>query len=89
GGHPVLELAVSEVKQNSASDIALPENVASLPIPPVTVTSNKLAEGIYYLTGGTHHSVAIEQKDHVVVVEAPLNEDRSLAVIAKIKEIIP
>lgn len=89
GGHTVLELAVSEVKQNPAVDIALPENIAGLPVPPITVTSNKLAEGVYYLTGGTHHSVAIEQKDHVVVVEAPLNEDRSLAVIAKIKEIIP
>lgn len=89
GGHPVLELAVSEVNQNPALDIAIPENIASLPIPPISVTSNKLAEGVYYLTGGTHHSVAIEQKDHVVVVEAPLNEDRSLAVISKIKEIIP
>jgi len=33
--------------------------------------------------------VAIEQRDHVVVVEAPQNEERSLAVIAKVKEIIP
>ena len=40
-------------------------------------------------TGGTHHSVAIDQPDHIVVVEAPQNEARSLAVIAKVKETIP
>ena len=41
------------------------------------------------MKGGTHHSVAIEQADHVVVVEGPQSEARSLAVIAKVKETIP
>jgi sugar lactone lactonase YvrE len=49
----------------------------------------KLDEGVFYLTGGTHHSVLIEQDDHLVVVEAPQNEARSLAVISKVKEIAP
>jgi glyoxylase-like metal-dependent hydrolase (beta-lactamase superfamily II) len=44
---------------------------------------------VYYLRGGSHHSVAIDQADHVVVVEAPLDEARSAAVIAKVKETIP
>ena len=55
----------------------------------MNVTVEKLADGVYYLKGGTHHSVAIDQKDHIVVVEAPQNEERSLAVIAKVKETIP
>jgi glyoxylase-like metal-dependent hydrolase (beta-lactamase superfamily II) len=33
--------------------------------------------------------VLIEQRDHLVVVEAPLNEERSLAVIAKARELAP
>lgn len=33
--------------------------------------------------------MAIEQADHVVVVEGPQNEARSLAVVAKVKETIP
>lgn len=53
------------------------------------MTVNKLAEGVLYLTGGTHHSVAIEQKDHVVLVEAPQSEARAQAVIDKVKEVIP
>jgi glyoxylase-like metal-dependent hydrolase (beta-lactamase superfamily II) len=48
-----------------------------------------LAPGVYYVKGGSHHSIAIDQADHVVVVEGPLNEDRSQAVIAKVKETIP
>ncbi|MGA3063705.1 MAG: MBL fold metallo-hydrolase [Methylocystis sp.] len=89
GEHPILDLTIADVKLNPAVDIAIPQNVADAkPTAPV-VAVNKLAEGVYYLTGGTHHSVAIEQRDHIVLVEAPLNEERSLALIVKIKEIIP
>jgi glyoxylase-like metal-dependent hydrolase (beta-lactamase superfamily II) len=88
GGHPVLHLNIASVKLNPGVDIAVPENIASFK-PTPAVNAENLAEGVYWLTGGTHHSVAIEQKDHVVVVEAPLNEERSLAVIAKVAEIAP
>jgi glyoxylase-like metal-dependent hydrolase (beta-lactamase superfamily II) len=67
----------------------VPADVASAKPPEVTVTSEPLAPGVHYLRGGSHHSIAIEQVDHVVVVEAPQSEARSLAVIAKIKETIP
>jgi glyoxylase-like metal-dependent hydrolase (beta-lactamase superfamily II) len=53
------------------------------------VTVEKLADGVYYVKGGSHHSIAIDQKDHVIVVEGPQNEARSSAVIAKVKETIP
>jgi len=88
GGYPVLDLNVSSVKLNPSSDFSVPEDVANAKAS-VKVKADKLADGVYYLTGGTHHSVAIEQDDHVVVVEAPQNEERSLAVIAKVKEAIP
>ena len=44
---------------------------------------------MFYITGGSHHSVAIDLADHIVVVEGPQSEARSLAVIAKVKETIP
>lgn len=89
GGYPVLDLNVTSVKANPAVDISVPEAVAKNPVPAITVKADKVAEGVYYLTGGTHHSVLVVQRDHVVVIEAPLNEDRSKAVIAKVKEIAP
>ena len=87
GDHKVLDLEVRQVKRNPRIDIAVPLEVAQAKAAPVVDT--EIAKGVHYLTGGTHHSVAIEQKDHVVVVEAPLDEARSLAVIAKVKDVIP
>jgi glyoxylase-like metal-dependent hydrolase (beta-lactamase superfamily II) len=89
GGYPVLELTVSSAVSNPAVEIAVPEPVRSYSPPPVNVAVEKLANGVYYLRGGSHHSVAIDQADHVVVIEAPLDESRSSAVIAKVKETIP
>ena len=89
GGYPILHLHIAAVKLGAPVLLPVPANVAEAAPPAVTVTANKLADGVYYLTGGTHHSVAIEQKDHWVLVEAPLNEERSLALIKKIEELSP
>jgi glyoxylase-like metal-dependent hydrolase (beta-lactamase superfamily II) len=89
-GFPALDLTVSSVTANQPVDITVPDNVRNAPPPPpVTVTANKLADGVFYLTGGTHHSLAIEMKDHIVLVDTPLTQARALAVIAKAKESIP
>ena len=89
GGYPVLDLNISSVTANAPANISVPNEVSTAPAPKVVVTADQLAPGVFYLKGGTHHSVAIEQNDHVILVEAPLNEARSEALIAKIKEIIP
>ena len=89
GGHPVLDLTVTAVKPNLVADIAVPTEVSNAALAPPTATVERLAPGVFYVKGGTHHSVAIDQRDHIVVVEAPQNEERSLAVIAKVKETIP
>ena len=89
GGYPILHLKIASAKLDTPVVLPVPASVAENPSPAVNVTSNKLADGVYYLTGGTHHSVAIEQKDHWVLVEAPLNEERSLALIKKLEELSP
>ena len=88
GGYPVLDLTVSGAKANPSVDLAVPEAVKTAAAPAVTVTAEKLADGVWYLRGGTHHSLAIDQADHIVVIEGPQSEERSLAVIAKVKETI-
>jgi glyoxylase-like metal-dependent hydrolase (beta-lactamase superfamily II) len=70
-------------------NIDVPQNVQAFQPPPIRVESQKLAEGVYYLTGGTHHSFAIEMADHIVVVDTPNNQARGEAVLAKAKELIP
>lgn len=89
GGHPALELTVFAVLGNTPLVITVPENVRTAKAPPVTVESEKLAEGVFHLRGGSHNSLAVDMGDHIVVVEGPLNEARSEAVIAETKKLIP
>ena len=90
GGFPWYELTVSEVRVNTATPFTVPAEISKNPTPSVSqITVTQLAPGILYFTGGSHNSVIIEQEHGIVVVEAPLNEARSLAVIAKIHELIP
>jgi glyoxylase-like metal-dependent hydrolase (beta-lactamase superfamily II) len=89
GGYPVLDLAVSHVKPNGARAIDVPANVRGAQVPPVSVKSEKIAAGVWYLTGGTHHSVVVEFKDYLVAIEAPLDANRSNAVIGEARRLAP
>src|SRR5262249_11242411 len=48
-----------------------------------------VAKGVFHVTGGTHHSLAIEMADHLIVVDAPLYEERSQAVLAALGKKFP
>jgi glyoxylase-like metal-dependent hydrolase (beta-lactamase superfamily II) len=89
GGKLWLEITVSSVKANPDVIIPIPEGMRAAMTAPVKVTVDQVADGVYWIRGGLWHSVAINQTDHIVVVDAPLDEARSLAVIAKVKETIP
>jgi glyoxylase-like metal-dependent hydrolase (beta-lactamase superfamily II) len=89
GSYPFLDLTVSSVKPNGAAAIDVPTNVRNAQVPPVKVETTKLGEGVWYLRGGTHHSLAVEFNDHLVVIEAPLDENRSNAVIAEVHKLAP
>ena len=86
GGFPTLELAVSEVKPNPAVDIPVPDNVRQAG---VKVQTDKIADGVWYLTGGTHHSVLVEMADHLVLIDGPQDDARSAALIAEVKKTVP
>jgi glyoxylase-like metal-dependent hydrolase (beta-lactamase superfamily II) len=53
------------------------------------VTAEKVADGVWFIAGGSHNSVAIEMKDHLVLVEAPLNDGRTAPVIDEVKKLAP
>ncbi|PYN22165.1 MAG: MBL fold metallo-hydrolase [Candidatus Rokuibacteriota bacterium] len=85
GGHPALDLTVTDVQPNAAVNIPIPDPIFQTPAPYARVTTQMVADGVWYLTGGTHHSAVIEMKDHLIVVESPINDDRAAAVLAEIK----
>jgi glyoxylase-like metal-dependent hydrolase (beta-lactamase superfamily II) len=86
GGFAALEIDVAEVVPNAPVAIEVP---ASVPAFTERVTAEKAADGVWFLGGGSHNSVAIEMKDHVILVESPLYDGRALAVIAETKRLIP
>jgi len=88
GGYPTLDLTVSDVQPNASADLAVPESIEQAPTG-VRVDSQRVADGVWFLAGGSHNSVAIAFSDFVTVVEAPLNEERSLAVMDEVKRLIP
>jgi glyoxylase-like metal-dependent hydrolase (beta-lactamase superfamily II) len=58
------------------------------PAPP-NVAVTPLGKGVWLLAGQSHHSVLVEFADHLMLIEAPQSEARTLAVIAKAKETVP
>ena len=93
-GEVTQDLQYSEVKVNAgvpAERFETPKDAT--PIPPAaagnTVEMTKLGDDLYLAGGGSHHSLVVGFKDHVVVIEAPLGDERSLAVLAKIAETLP
>jgi glyoxylase-like metal-dependent hydrolase (beta-lactamase superfamily II) len=86
GPHPALEVRFTDVKFNQPADIQPPKGLKPRR---ERVRADKVAEGVWYMTGGSHHSVAIEMADHVIVYEAPLSSARGEAVIAAVKKTIP
>jgi glyoxylase-like metal-dependent hydrolase (beta-lactamase superfamily II) len=89
GGYPVLDLAVTSVLPNVSLNLPVPEAARTTSLPPVTVTSQKLADGVWFLAGGSHNSVLVEYPNYLVMIEAPLDDARSMAVIAEAKTLAP
>jgi glyoxylase-like metal-dependent hydrolase (beta-lactamase superfamily II) len=90
GGHNSFGLTVTSVQVNpNSAALTIPDAVRTATVPPVRVESREAADGVWYVGGGTHASVAVEFLDFITVIEAPLNEERSLAVIAEVKRLIP
>ena len=72
-------------------DLAAPEEVraAEAPTPSANVTVEEVTAGIWHLTGQSHHSVLVEFPEYLVLIEAPQNDTRTLAVIGQARELQP
>ena len=90
GGHPTLEVTVADVRPN-AGTVAPGASTPRGPTPPPAVKTDleKIADGVWFLTGGAPMSVLVEFSDHVVIIEAPQDAARSEATIAAVKSAMP
>lgn len=93
-----METFVAEIRQFESNP---PDHEDLLALPPVeerrqraevralpAATSERMADGIYRLPGD-YESLLVEFRDHVVVLEAPLGEARSLAILAEARRLFP
>jgi glyoxylase-like metal-dependent hydrolase (beta-lactamase superfamily II) len=92
GGHPTLELTIDAVIPNSATARALsaPQRAGPALAPAASKPEpQEIAPGIWFLGATPPVSVLIEFNDHLVIVEAPGNDERTTAAIAEAKRLVP
>ncbi|MBI4888512.1 MAG: MBL fold metallo-hydrolase [Acidobacteria bacterium] len=89
GGHNRITFTVKDVMVNQCAATPVPEAARTATVPPVRVETTKMGDGVYYLTGGSHHSMAVEFRDFTALIEAPQDERRTLAVIEAVYKVIP
>lgn len=88
--HNMMDIRVSDVRTNVAVPaMPVPDNIRTATAPPVRADAQKVAEGVWFVGGGSHNSVAVEFNDHIAMIEAPLGEERSLAVLDAVAKIAP
>jgi glyoxylase-like metal-dependent hydrolase (beta-lactamase superfamily II) len=88
-GFPTLELNVTSVKVNPGLSVSVPESVKTATMPQVHVAVQKLGDGIWFLGGGSHNSLVVEFPTYLAVIEGPLGDARSDAVMAEAKKLVP
>ncbi len=89
GGQPTLDLTISTVQPNGAATLEVRENAPPATAPSVRAEAQKIGDGVWDLTAAGLHSVLVEFNDNLVVVEASNNDERSNAVIAEVKRLVP
>ncbi len=102
GGWPFFEVTVTAAKANPSDVATLVPAPAGRggggggagrggPAPAMTVTDEKLGDGLYRLTTGpgSYDSMVVEFKDYIMVLEGPQSIQRGLLYIAEEKKLVP
>ncbi|MEY4095598.1 MAG: hypothetical protein RLZZ53_2797 [Acidobacteriota bacterium] len=85
---------IRAARQTTNAPVTMPAGVSGASLKPNTpampnVSAEKIGNGVWFLAGQSHHSVLVEFADHLMLIEAPQSEARTLAVIARAKETVP
>lgn len=88
----ISDIRLGSVQVNAETgDLAALPTLRSTPLAPqpVTIDVTETAPGVWFLAGQTHHSVVIEMRDQLLLVEAPASDARTLAVIQRARSLRP
>lgn len=92
--YPEDDFRISTVALDAdVSGAGAPQDIHRAPVPPAEqpprVTVEELAPGVWRLAGETHHSVAVEFDDHFAIIDVPMSEARTQAVIRATRALRP
>ena len=90
-GFETLDVTIRDVKPNAAVSLEVPAAVPQAPAPPESprVDIEKVGPGLWSLNAANTRSLAVEFKDHIVMLEGPTSEARSLAVNEVVRKTVP
>jgi glyoxylase-like metal-dependent hydrolase (beta-lactamase superfamily II) len=86
-GNTSLEVMIADVKPNAGGVTAPAQVNQPQPVPAATV--EKVVDGVWFVAGASHNSVAIEMADHIILIESPLGDARAIDTFAKVRQAIP
>lgn len=81
----VLDVQVRSVGLDEPLQITVPENVRTSGNAPAVLF---ISDGVWLLGGGTHHSLLVEQAEQLVLVEAPLDDERGRALVNAARRLV-
>lgn len=90
-GFETLDVTIKEVKPNAAVSLEVPAIVTQAPAAPAspTVDVQKVGEGLWSVNAANTRSLAVEFADHIVMLEGPTSEARSVAVNEAVRKTVP
>ncbi|MGH9255834.1 MAG: MBL fold metallo-hydrolase [Vicinamibacterales bacterium] len=89
-GFETLDVTIKDVTPNAPVAIEVPANVASAKPPaPVAADVQKVGEGLWSINAANTRSLAVEFADHIVMLEGPTSEARSLVANEAIRKTVP
>jgi glyoxylase-like metal-dependent hydrolase (beta-lactamase superfamily II) len=89
-GFDTLDITVTDVQPNAAVSLSVPENVAKVTAPPpVTAQIEKVSDGLWSVNAANTRSLAVEFRDHIVMLEGPTSDARSAAANEVVRKTIP
>ena len=92
-GSPILELTVTSARMyNPYVVVPTPDNVEqayAAPDPQSKVEIQKAGTGVWFVTGASHNSLAVEFKDYIALIESPVGENRAAPLFDAVKKQFP
>jgi glyoxylase-like metal-dependent hydrolase (beta-lactamase superfamily II) len=95
GGFPILDVTVTNARMyNPYVVVPIPDNVeqayaAPAADPQSKIDIQKAGTGVYFVTGASHNSVAVEFKNYVAVIESPVGDNRAVPMFDAIRRQFP